>query len=340
MIVKKIQSGELQNSIVIGKNGTLLFSPTRDSISIYSINYDGNVLWKISIPSDEIFTTPLIADDGTVYFYSQELNDWNIYAVDVDGKIKWNYKPEGEMQLLGMNIGLDGTIYLISGAQNLIAVSKSGQEIWKYYDTRFYSSMWSSLTMSPDGKTIYIQGFTGVTLIAFDLIAKSIKWTWGSASLYNSPIVDAKGNIYIFPSNEIGDKSKFYCLSPDGNIRWEYEYTLIQKDKFLNLDPTIDKNGNIYFGYSTIYSLDYTGKLRWKYELDGHNNYSPLICDLLDNIFIGLENSSILSINNDGMKNWQVQVEGERALGLSPAISAEGLLYYPTFRSNSIIVIR
>ena len=54
-------------------------------------------------------------------------------------------------------------------------------------------------------------------------------------------------------------------------------YVIDQQDYFLNLDPTIDKNGNVYFGYLTIYSIDYTGKLRWKYEVDGHNNYSPLI---------------------------------------------------------------
>ena len=223
IIVKKIQSGELQNSIVIGKNRTLLFSPTRDSICLYSINYDGNILWKISIPSDEIFTTPLIANDGTIYFFSKEFNGWNIYAVDAEGKIKWNYKPAGVMQLLGMNIGLDGTIYLIDGAHNLVAISNNGQEIWKFYDDRFWSSMYSSLTLSPDGKTIYIQGYTGVTLIAFDLINKSIKWTWGNAALYNSPIVDAKGNIYAFPTNTFGNESKFYCLSPDGNVKWVYD---------------------------------------------------------------------------------------------------------------------
>lgn len=344
IIAGKIQSGELQNSIVLGTDKNLFFSPTRDSASLYSVDYTGNVIWKIALPSSEIFTTPLIAADGTIYFYSRKFNEWNLYAVSKEGTILWSYKPGGDFQQLGMNIGLDGTLYFIDGFHNLVALSKSGDELWKYNDARFWSSLWSSLTFAPDGKTIYIQGFNDVSLLAFDIINKEIKWIWGSSALYNSPIVDSDGNIYLFPSHQNSSANpKFYSLKPDGSLKWEFEYTPLHYDKYLNLDPTIDKKGNVYFGLDTIYSLDYNGVLRWKYGLGTGltgNNYSPLVCDAQSNVYIGLVDNRIISLNSEGYLRWEVFVDGERTLGLSPAISEDGTLFYPTWRSDSIIIIK
>ncbi|MBK6915046.1 MAG: PQQ-like beta-propeller repeat protein [Ignavibacteriales bacterium] len=340
-----LSSGELQNSIAIGLENNILFSPTRDSASLYSINFDGQILWTINIPSSEIFTTPLVAADGTVYFFTRQFNDWNLYSVEKNGNIKWSYKPGGGLMTLGLNIGIDGTIYFIDGLQNLVALDKWGKEKWKLNDNRFFSNMYSSLSFSPDGNDLYIQGLSDVTLIAVSIIEHKVIWTWGQRPLYNSPVVDSEGHIYVFPSyNQQSDEPKFYSINKDGTIRWEFQYNPSSYDYYLGLDPTIDKEGNVYFGSDTIYSLNYAGMLNWKYGINSDslsdNNSSPLVCDAQSNIYLGTSEKKIICLDKEGQVRWITTQTQERALGYSPVINNLGTLFFPTFRSNNIIKIK
>ena len=55
---------------------------------------------------------------------------------------------------------------------------------------------------------------------------------------------------------------KLYSINSEGAINWEFNF--IANTLWDNTEPTIDYNGNIYFGADTLYSLSNSGKLRWK----------------------------------------------------------------------------
>lgn len=88
--------------------------------------------------------------------------------------------------------------------------------------------------------------------------------------------------------------------------------------------------GNIIFGFDTLYSLNYVGELNWKIALsDNEFVTSPIICDVNGNVFIGTDNNStpvVYRYSSVGYKEWEVRLLGERAIGLSPALSESGLL--------------
>lgn len=340
MIAGYIHSGMLQNSIVIGNNQIVYFSPTRDTTSLKAANYNGNILWQINMRSWDANMTPLIANNNDIYFYSRFQNDhYGIYAASPQGNIQWSFTKTSSVSL-GMNIGKDGTIYFIDDGFNLIAIGSNGELRWEYNNPQYFSRSYiRTPTFSPDGETLYINGCSDASLIAFDIINKTIKWTWGAEKLNNIPVVDSQGNIYVFPSSIESNIKKFYSLKPDGTIRWEFEHTLIS-DYYDVLDPTIDKNGNIYFGTTSIYSLNYDGKLRWEYKFENDQNFCPLVCDKDGNIYVGTLNNKIISLDNNGNLRWEVTAVVDRSLGCSPAISEDGTLFFPTFRSESIVIIK
>jgi outer membrane protein assembly factor BamB len=339
IIAGKIPAEEMQSSIAIGMDSTIYFSTSSPGY-IHAVDYNGEAKWDTTI-GREVFTTPLISEDGTVYIcsdYRQSL------AFTSQGKLKWKFSVNDGIWILGMNIGLDGIIYFIGAYGVLYAVDKEGKLKWKYEDERFYVGTNSALTFSPDGKVLYIQGYKDVSVLAFNIETKSVKWTFGEYPLRSSPIVDAQGNIYFSPGRHSSypEQPILYSLSPEGKIRWSFIYS-INQIVFSNTEPTIDKDGNIYFGIDTLYSLNYEGKLRWKFGLGDVKIHSPLISDAKGNVYLGLAGFGgikIMSVSSEGKKIWEIKIEGERETGTSPVITEDGTLYYPTFRSHNILIIK
>ncbi|MBN1301270.1 MAG: PQQ-like beta-propeller repeat protein, partial [Melioribacteraceae bacterium] len=134
-----------------------------------------------------------------------------------------------------------------------------------------------------------------------------------------------------------------YSLNPSGDLNWKFEFdTQFIMD---NTEPTIDSDGNIFFGADTLYSVNYKGILRWKQSLGTKHIFSPLINDKDGNIYIGAtelgspSEQNVISFNNNGEFNWDLKVEGERLLGASPVITSSGKLIFPTFRAFNFLII-
>jgi len=327
VLAGKITAPEMQSSIAIGSDSTIYFSTSSPGY-IHAVDYNGVAKWD-SLIGHTINTTPLVGENGRIYICTDY---GELIAFNPDGKTLWKFTADANIASLGINIGLDGTIYFLDATGTLFSVDSLGTLRWKYYDERFYWGSPSAPTFSPDGKTLYLQGWKGVSVLAFDIDSKSIKWTFGNETLDSSPIVDSKGNIYFVPNNY--NPTILYSLAPNGDLRWSFPFSsgggLIP-----NTEPTIDKNGNIYFGIDTLYSLNYEGKLRWKLGLEDVDIHSPLINDVLGNVYLGLAGFGgikVMAVSSEGKKLWEIKIEGERETGTSPAIAKDGTLYYPTFR--------
>ena len=105
----------------------------------------------------------------------------------------------------------------------------------------------------------------------------------------------------------------------------------------------MDKNGNFYFAYDTLYSVDYNGQLRWKMAMNGQVE-SPLISDINNNLFVTVGNNSMFrevrSINVSGSINWSLPIENTQLVGFSAAIGYNSRLYVPSFIGQKIFCIK
>ncbi len=339
LIVDTILANNIQGGIVLGNDSTLYFTTNMPG-NIYAVDFKGQLKWKVELGySNE--STPLVGSDGTIYCLQKAPG--KLVALSNSGAIKWEYSAETP-QGIGITIGLDGTIYFISSPYNLNAVGNNGNLLWSLSDSRFGSSLDKALTFSPDGKTIYSPGYSK-SVLAIDVVNKLVKWTFGDNRLQFSPLVDYKGNIYLLPNNDNQGKYFLYSLSPNGTLRWKFEYSW-GSPLIGYIDPTIDVYGNIYFGTDTLYSLDYSGNLRWKTSIPENSIVgSPLICDKEGNIYLSTFNlasiNKVFCYSNKGIIKWSLNLPQDFNLpGASASISSSGLMFIPSWSGKNIYVIK
>lgn len=327
----------MEGGVVIGSNSTVY---TNSRYELIAMNYEGVIKWKDTI-GVEITTVPLVLADGTIISAD---GLFTLLAVNPDGLVKWKYKTKSYIRVLSVNVDKNGNIYFLEDSKpaTLHVLNKEGVLQWEVSDERFLSTIDSAPVFSPDGTILYIQGSI-VYVLALNIKSKSIEWTFGNNILKTSPIVDSQGNIYVYPNFQVNGKNHFYSIKPNGELRWVFEYSGFPEISD-NTEPTIDKNGNLYFAYDSIYSLSYEGKLRWKKGFEEGRNLSPLVCDAMNNIYVGIcvsqDYQIIKCFSDSGAEKYSLTINTERALGTSPAITENGLMFYPTFRSLNIICIK
>ena len=262
VVFKKVPALEMGAGVVLGNDSVFYFGANSSigNATLIASKIDGTILWAENLVGNETTTTPLVDNNGTIYI----ANYRKIFAFNSDGTTKWIYETQQEVWNRGLGIGKDGIIYAIENGSTLNAIKKDGTVLWQIQDSKFGTGTRVNLTFSPDGNTMYIHGNPlgneKFSLIAFDLLSKSIKWTFGNALMENGPIVDSQGNIYILLADDSPNPgiANLYCLDQNGNVKWKFPHS--RGPLYWEIDPTIDKEGNIYFATDTLFALEYSGK--------------------------------------------------------------------------------
>jgi outer membrane protein assembly factor BamB len=345
IIAATVPAHQMQTGVVFGSDSVFYYGISyrygRDSTMLVAAKTEGSILWRRDLWDFETTTTPLIDKNGTIYIANG--SQGKIFTINPDGSFKWEYDTKKEVFNRGLGLGKDGILYGIENGSTLLAIKQDGTLLGEIQDNNFGVGRRVNLTFSPDGNTLYIAGnkigteFT--TLLAFDLPGKTIKWKFGRALIENGPMVDSNGNIYVLVEDDSVDQSSatFYCLHPDGNIKWRFPHSRGQS--YWDIDPTIDKEGNIYFATDTLYALNYEGGLRWKFPL-GAPNWSPLICDAQGTVYSATyeHNTKISAISKEGILKWQIT--GTEQPGQCPGITKDGKLVWPSWRAQNIYIIK
>jgi len=311
----------LNSELILDDKDNLYVVSSVDDIALYKFNPDGLVEWWTKYSwSRKVATTPLITSLGNIIV----ADNGKIFSISESGDENWNFNAENSLFVTGMNIDKEGNIYFTDDKGTLYSLDQNGNLNWTYTDNRFYSNEGDGIAFSPDGKTLYMPGWD-ISLFAFDIIERKIKWSVDKGSVRSSPMIDSQGNIYIIARPEENDTLIFYSLASNGNEKFSYKFTN-KWGEYWKIDPTIDKNGNLFFAGDSLYSLNHSGSLRWKLGLPDFNS-SPLVNDKDGNIYLITNNHTVLSINNNGYINWTFQFDIEGSPGYSTIIGSNNILY-------------
>jgi outer membrane protein assembly factor BamB len=128
----------LDGTVFLGCDGLLVYNP------------DGS--GKSAFPAEGRLGSPSIAEDGTIYFGSE---DKHVYALAPDGHLRWKFATQGEV-FSTPAIARNGTIYFGSFDSKLYAVGPDGKMKWAFTT----GGPVFSPTIAPDG-TIYAQSTDG-----------------------------------------------------------------------------------------------------------------------------------------------------------------------------------
>jgi outer membrane protein assembly factor BamB len=346
MIEWSIDSLYVKSGVSIAADNTIYFnSMSLPRTGLFAANPDGSIKWRLEevITNREVSTTPLVAEDGTIYIGGGLLH--RLFAVNPNGAIKWEFETEGFVYLLGINIGLDGIIYFISGSWSatptLYAVNPDGTLKWSLENSNFNYSGISGISFSSDGETLFVPGIDP-SVFAIDVENQDIKWTFGETRLPGSVVVDSDGHLYFQSKVDSinAGKASLFSLNPDGSVRWSFAHDNPRFKPTSYAEGTIDKNGNYYFAFDTLYSVDYEGKLRWKLDL-GVNSEGPLVCDINGTVYLPAGWSKYIAVSSEGNMIWQLDFSADNiTLGYSSALASDQKIYLPTYKNEFIYTIK
>jgi outer membrane protein assembly factor BamB len=261
----------------------------------------GTLKWRYHT-SDfrEIYSSPAIGPDGTIYFGS--MND-TLYALNPNGTLKWTYSTNGDAYS-SPAIGQDGTIYFGSYDNYLYALNPDGSLKWRY-DAG--SDICSSPAIGSDGTIYFGQLWSEYHHGEFNALNPdgTLKWSYPTdCDIYSSPSIGPDGTIYC-GTFSMENETYLYAFNFDGTIKWRYPSVNIRSS------PAISPDGTIYFvtwDYH-FYALNPDGTLRWIYSQSSVQFYrelSPTIGS--DSIIYAADYDWLNAINPDGTLKWHAGI--------------------------------
>ncbi|RLJ01815.1 MAG: hypothetical protein DRP11_03845, partial [Candidatus Aenigmatarchaeota archaeon] len=271
----------------------------------------GELIWKYQA-GGEIFSSPAIGNDGTIYFGS---TDTYVYALNPDGSLKWKFQTEDWVKG-SPSIGEDGSVYVCSNDKHLYAINPNGTLEWK-------QDLGVSSTITPaigqDG-TIYTELLDLVYWKKYLLALNpdgSEKWRCETGSIVTSPVIDQNGTIYVGCEDD-----KIYAVNPEGTSKWTYEL-----DSDPSSDMAIDGDGVIYIGdsYNILYAINPDGSLKWKFEAGGDKFSAPTV-GADGTVYVCNGDKHLYAINLDGTEKWKYNIDNGDAAS-SPTIGKNGTIY-------------
>ena len=235
-------------------------------------SYDGSQPWSFRTAKG-IFSTPVIDDQGAIYFGSA---DHNFYALHPDGSLKWKFKT-GEVIDSAAAIGLYdpqlgcSPVTLISGDGRMLQLrSDRGGDpdglLWSYQaelrpEVSFNRWFEGNVAIGFDG-TLYA-GNTNFLYYAIHPHG-SLKWTYATGSNNWSQAAFGEDGSIFWGSTDTFIRS----VAPDGKERWRTR-TL----GFIAASAALGSDGTVYIGSfdSNLYALNpKTGQVRWKFATGDH----------------------------------------------------------------------
>ncbi len=226
--------GDVDTGIAVNDAGYAFFGAGRD---LWSVTPQGTVAWRFRA-GDKIFSSPAIADDGTIYVGAQ---DDYLYAIQPNGELRWRYRTGGDVDS-GPVVGDDGTIYFGSDDRRVYALDRNGTLRFRIEVEGYVRA---SVALGRDGNILVPVFGPHPRIASLDAATGAEQWSFAVSGtdanelgVGASPLVDADGNIYFG-----ADDDYVYSIDRRGQMRWIYE-----TGGNVDSDPILTQAGMLLMG--------------------------------------------------------------------------------------------
>ena len=300
--------GTIEAGAIVDNKGIIFFGSMGTDHKLYALYPNGTMKWYYKTPAAGIiWSTPAIADDGTVY-----VGDWNgrLSALDQNGSLLWQLYRSGEFAS-SPAIGDDGTIYLGHSGGYLYAINPNGSEKW-HYETGYYVN--SGPAVGEDG-TIYIGSADNYIYALYP--NGLLRWRYHTGGVIKGhPSIAPDGTIYV-PSFD----GYLYALNPNGTLIWQVS----TGEEIAAASAAVASDGTLYVGTELLRAFYPNGTLKWAVDVGGDiYGTSPAIS--ADGTIYLSAGVCIVAVNPDGTIKWKKLISNVAVLS-SPCISEDGSIY-------------
>jgi outer membrane protein assembly factor BamB len=185
---------------------------------VYASKPDGTLFWRLKTKR-KCFSSPAVADDGTVYVGSQ---DHHVYAITPEGKVKWSLDLGADVDS-SPAIQDDGTVIVGSDKSEIVAVAPEDGSIRWRTDVGGYVR--GALSIARDGTIL--SGTYGPTphMVGLDPVDGRLRFRFSirgtgapEFGIHGGPVEDAEGRLYFGAQDDHA-----YALTSDGAIIWKFK---------------------------------------------------------------------------------------------------------------------
>ncbi|MDB4979759.1 MAG: cell surface protein [Myxococcales bacterium] len=256
---------------------------------------DGKQRWTAAL-GERVYSTPLVADDGTVYAGSDAKK---LTALSPDGAVLWRLEVDGEADS-GPVLARDGTIVFAAGS-SVYCVRRGGDVAWRFPAK---GKVFTAPALTDDGLVIvgsqddhvHAIGAGGVLAWSVDL----------GADVDGAAVIGDDGAIYVGTDKDevvrldshgkiawrakvggyvrgvlslarngdvlagtYGPVPRLVRVAPDGTIRGAFAIKGTGAREFgIHGGPLEDADGTLFFGAQddSAYAIDTEGAVRWRFE--------------------------------------------------------------------------
>ena len=302
--------GTVESSAIIGDDGTIYFGSMGSDRRLYALYPNGTKKWSYQVGL-MIWSTPAIAEDGTIYVTSYDAKLHALYSNN--GTLKWNIGGGGSISS-SPAIAEDGTIYF--GAMGpgdkgrISAINPNGIRKW-VYDTGYW--IVSDPAIGNDG-TIYIGSGDNYLYALYP--NGTLQWRFKTGDYVKGhPSIAGDGTIY-FPSTD----DYLYALYPNGTLKWKSKTGWGAVSS-----AAIGEDGTLYIAVDKLYAIyPNNGTKKWILDV-GRNDYTSPAISADGTIYVSA-GKSLVAVNPDGTEKWRREISNLDA-DSSPCIGEDGTIY-------------
>lgn len=265
--------------------------------------------WYVST-GDNVDTSPVIANDGSVYVSS---TNGTVQARRADGGDKWSVNA-GTRLYASPVLGLDGEVLIGDLRGRFRSIDpEDGKIRWTVSNL---GSIRATAAVSDDG--IVFVGTEGGQLVALDSrdSGKEKFRQTARAGIVAAPAIAVNGDVYWSALD-----GELRRMTSRGDIIWSRAL-----DGSIRSSPSIGADGTVYVGAgaSILALVGESGTVKWRVGAGADVGTTPVIGPD-GTVYAGAENGKLFAVSPAGAVRWEYQT-GASILG-SAAVGADGTVY-------------
>jgi outer membrane protein assembly factor BamB len=313
--IARIESGaRISSQPVATRDGDVLFG-SHDGVLYEADRHTARIAWRFNA-SDRIYPTPLVLENGEIYFGSDADR---FFALTASGALDVALATDDDADTSAVLVG-DGSLRVAAG-RVLYALEPDLTVRWRL---EFGGKVFSSPAARADGTTVV--GCQDDTIYAVDAMG-AIRWRVpvGNDVDATPAIDDARGAVYVG-----SDDGTLYALAlADGAIRWRRPLGgYVRAGVAIGLDGTLVVG--TYGPHARVVGVSRDdGAVRWSLGVDGppteeYGVASAAIVDRDGRYAIGTPDDAIWIIARDGHVESRVRMPAD--VDSPPVLLDDGLI--------------
>jgi len=287
--------GAVAAQVTVSPDERTLYVGTLAGSLVALAREDGKQRWSVAL-GERVYSTPLVADDGTVYAGSDAKK---LTALSSEGAVLWRLEVDGEADS-GPVLAKDGTIVFAAGS-SVHCVRRGGDVAWRFTAR---GKVFTSPAITEEGLVV-----VGSQDDHVDAIGAGGALAWSvdlGADVDGAAVVGDDGAIYVGTDKDevvrldghgkivwrttvggyvrgvlslarngdvlagtYGPVPRVVRVAPDGTIRGAFAIKGTGAREFgIHGGPLEDAEGTLFFGAQddSAYAIDTEGAVRWRFE--------------------------------------------------------------------------